>query len=147
MWLGKLTALDMTPLGWLGRKTSTQTKPFFQTLLDPCSLCCIPSPLVISLLVPEMKNLNVFYHIGHGGHLGHVIQIRRANFRSPYPFRIYVKFGFDWPSDFWLKDVWRVFPIPVYVKQITPRVVQCFTTGLHTKPQGHWLFDSGEEDF
>ena len=25
MWLGKLTALDMTPLGWLGRKTSTQT--------------------------------------------------------------------------------------------------------------------------
>ena len=26
VWLGKLTALDMTPLGWLGRKTSTQTK-------------------------------------------------------------------------------------------------------------------------
>ena len=26
MWLGKLTAFDMTPLGWLGRKTSTQTK-------------------------------------------------------------------------------------------------------------------------
>ena len=26
MWLGKLTALDKTPLGWLGRKTSTQTK-------------------------------------------------------------------------------------------------------------------------
>ena len=25
MWLGKLTALDMTSLGWLGRKTSTQT--------------------------------------------------------------------------------------------------------------------------
>ena len=25
MWLGKLTALDMTPLGWLGRKTSTRT--------------------------------------------------------------------------------------------------------------------------
>ena len=25
MWLGKLTALDMTPLGWLGGKTSTQT--------------------------------------------------------------------------------------------------------------------------
>ena len=27
MWLGKLTALDRTPLGWLGHKTSTQTKP------------------------------------------------------------------------------------------------------------------------
>ena len=26
VWLGKLTALDMTPLGWLGRKTSTQTR-------------------------------------------------------------------------------------------------------------------------
>ena len=25
MWLGKLTALDMTPLGWLGRKASIQT--------------------------------------------------------------------------------------------------------------------------
>ena len=24
VWLGELTALDMTPLGWLGRKTSTQ---------------------------------------------------------------------------------------------------------------------------
>ena len=28
MWLGKLTALDLTPLGWLGRKTSTQTNKF-----------------------------------------------------------------------------------------------------------------------
>ena len=26
VWLGKLTLLDMTPLGWLGHKTSTQTK-------------------------------------------------------------------------------------------------------------------------
>ena len=26
VWLGKLTELDMTPLGWLGCKTSTQTK-------------------------------------------------------------------------------------------------------------------------
>ena len=25
VWLGKLTVLDMTPLDWLGRKTSTQT--------------------------------------------------------------------------------------------------------------------------
>ena len=33
MWLGKLTTLDMTPLGWLGRKTSTQPIRF----LDYCS--------------------------------------------------------------------------------------------------------------
>ena len=26
MWLGKLTVLNMTPLGWLGRKTSAQTQ-------------------------------------------------------------------------------------------------------------------------
>ena len=26
VWLGKLTALDMTPFGWLGRKTSTPKK-------------------------------------------------------------------------------------------------------------------------
>ena len=26
VWLGKLTMLDMTPLGWQGHKTSTQTK-------------------------------------------------------------------------------------------------------------------------
>ena len=32
MWLGKLTALDMTPLGRLGRKTSTQTKSTDDTL-------------------------------------------------------------------------------------------------------------------
>ena len=28
VWLGKLTELDMTLLGWLGRKTSTQTNTF-----------------------------------------------------------------------------------------------------------------------
>ena len=33
VWLGKLTALDMTPLGWLGRKTSTQTKATPPTVL------------------------------------------------------------------------------------------------------------------
>ena len=30
VWLGKLTVLNMTLLGWLGRKTSTQTKPYNQ---------------------------------------------------------------------------------------------------------------------
>ena len=32
VWLGKLTALDMTPLGCLGRKTSTQTKVIYSSL-------------------------------------------------------------------------------------------------------------------
>ena len=35
VWLGKLTALDMTPLGWLGRKTSTQT-------ISPSNLKFVP---------------------------------------------------------------------------------------------------------
>ena len=35
VWLGKLTTLDMTPLGWLGRKTSTQTNHFISLILAP----------------------------------------------------------------------------------------------------------------
>ena len=36
VWLGKLTALDMTPLGWLGRKTSTQTNTYLNSLIHIC---------------------------------------------------------------------------------------------------------------
>ena len=39
VWLGKLTALDMTPLGWLGRKTSTQTKITF--LISTTKTCYV----------------------------------------------------------------------------------------------------------
>ena len=44
MWLGKLTALDMTPLGWLGRKTSTQT--IYLSILPSTHLpqTCAPTP-------------------------------------------------------------------------------------------------------
>ena len=40
------------------------------------------------------------YMYGLGSHLGHVTQMPRTNFRSPYPKRLYmyIKFGFDWPS-------------------------------------------------
>ena len=34
VWLGELTALNMTPLGWLGRKTSTQTNNPAMALVD-----------------------------------------------------------------------------------------------------------------
>ena len=37
---------------------------------------------------------------GRGGHLGHVTQMSLTNFRSPYPRRLHIKFGFDWPSGF-----------------------------------------------
>ena len=35
VWLGKLTTLNMTPLGWLGCKTSTQTRH----LIRNCNAC------------------------------------------------------------------------------------------------------------
>ena len=37
---------------------------------------------------------------GRGGHLGHVTWTIYINFRSPFPRRLHIKFGFDQPSDF-----------------------------------------------
>ena len=37
---------------------------------------------------------------GHGGHLGHMTWTIYINFRSPFPKRLHIKFGFDWPSGF-----------------------------------------------
>ena len=37
VWLGKLTALDMTLLGWLGRKTSTQTTQTNKSHVRKCT--------------------------------------------------------------------------------------------------------------
>ena len=47
----------------------------------------------------------VFTIYGRGGHLGHVTQMTQTNFHSPYPRRLQIKFGFDWPSSFWEEDV------------------------------------------
>ena len=49
----------------------------------------------------------VFTIYGRGGHLGHVTQMLRINFRSPHPSRLHIKFGFDWPSGFREEDVWN----------------------------------------
>ena len=46
--------------------------------------------------VLEKKIFEVF--LPYMGHLGHVNQMPRTNFRSPYPRRLHIKFGFDWPS-------------------------------------------------
>ena len=37
---------------------------------------------------------------GRGGHLGQVTQMPRINFRSPFPRRLHIKFGFDRPIGF-----------------------------------------------
>ena len=47
----------------------------------------------------------VFTIYGRGGHLGHVTQMLRTNFCSPYPRRLYIKFGFDRASRFGEEDV------------------------------------------
>ena len=45
----------------------------------------------------DLKGVTIY---GRGGHRGHVTQMPRTNFRSPDPWRLDMKFGFDWPSDF-----------------------------------------------
>ena len=47
----------------------------------------------------------VFTIYWHGGHLGHVTWTIYINFRSPFPRRLHIKFGFDWPSGFRGEDV------------------------------------------
>ena len=49
--------------------------------------------------------LKVFTIYGCDGHLGHVTQMPRTNFRSPYPRRLHIKFGFDRASGFGEEDV------------------------------------------
>ena len=55
----------------------------------------------------EEDFLIVFTIYGRGGHLGHVTQMPRTKYRSPYPRRLHiiVKFGFDWQSSFGEEDL------------------------------------------
>ena len=48
----------------------------------------------------------VFTIYGRGGHLGHITQTPRTNFRSPIPLKLHMKFGFDRPSGFG-EDLWK----------------------------------------
>ena len=48
----------------------------------------------------------IFTIYGRGGHLGLVTQMPQTNFRSPDPWRLHMKFGFDWPSGF-EEDLWK----------------------------------------
>ena len=51
------------------------------------------------------ENFKVFTINGHGGHLGHVTWTIYINFRSPFPRRIHIKFGFDWSGGFRGEDI------------------------------------------
>ena len=46
-----------------------------------------------------------FIIYGRGSHLGHVTWTIYINFRSPFPRRLHIKFGFDWPSGFGGEDL------------------------------------------
>ena len=48
----------------------------------------------------EEDFLIVFTIYRRGGHLGHVTQMPRTKYRSPYPRRLHIKFGFDCQSGF-----------------------------------------------
>ena len=53
----------------------------------------------------EEDFLSVFTIYGRGGHLGHVTQISRSNFSSPYPWMLHIKFHFERPSGFREEDL------------------------------------------
>ena len=53
----------------------------------------------------EEDFLRVFTIYGRGGHLGHVTQVPRINFRSPYQSRLQIKYGIYWASGFGEEDV------------------------------------------
>ena len=47
----------------------------------------------------------VFTIYGHGSHLGHVTSIMSINCHFLVDESLHIKFGFDWPSGFWEKQV------------------------------------------
>ena len=65
----------------------------------------MPSFVKIGPPVLEKKIFKVFTIYGRGGHLGHVTWTIYINFRSPFPRRLHIKFGFDWPSGFREEDL------------------------------------------
>ena len=53
----------------------------------------------------EEDFFKVFTIYGPGGHFGPVTWTIYINFRSSFPRRLHMKFGFDWPSGFRGEDV------------------------------------------
>ena len=53
----------------------------------------------------EEDFLKVFTLYGHGDHFGYVTWTIYSNFCSPFPRRVNIKFGFDWPSGFGGEDI------------------------------------------
>ena len=48
----------------------------------------------------EEDFLKAFTIYGDGSHVGHVTKIVLKTFRSPDPWRLHIKFGYNWPTGF-----------------------------------------------
>ena len=59
-----------------------------------------PNFMDIGPPVLEKKIFKVLTIYRHGGHLCHVTWTVYTNLHSPFPRRLHIKFGFDWPSGF-----------------------------------------------
>ena len=59
----------------------------------------------VKIGLPVLEKKGFFTIYGRGGNLGHVTQMTRTNFRSPYPRRLHIKFGLDRASGFGEEDV------------------------------------------
>ena len=78
---------------------------FVQTMMGWSPGCYIPSFMKIGPLVLEKKIFKGFYHIwawrpSWSCDLDHLYKLG-----SPFPRRLHIKFGFDWPSGFGGEDI------------------------------------------
>ena len=84
----------------------TPGSSFEQAMMGWSPRCYIPSFVKIGQPVLEEKVFEGFLpYMGVAAIYGHVTQMPRTNFRSLYPRRLHIKFGFDWGSGFREEDV------------------------------------------
>ena len=84
----------------------TPGSSFEQTMIGRSPRCYVPSFVEIG---PPVQEKNIFEgflpYMDVAAILVMVTQMPRTNFRSPYPRRLQIKFGFDRPSGFGGEDV------------------------------------------
>ena len=102
---------------WPFRKVNARLS-FFKVYQAQFLNVAYQTPGPLALLFRRRRTLKCFYRVWIWL-ICHVTETQRTNYRPPYPLRLHMKFGFDWPIGFWGEAVWKVFPIKVYVKQVT----------------------------
>ena len=60
---------------------------------------------------------------GHGGHLGHATWTIYINFLSPFPRRLHMEFGFDWPCGFREEDNGHIHVFSPRTGAFNPEVI------------------------